>query len=127
MKTSIKIVLATVIALLAVAPVGAGVLTLPDNGTGTASLPPAPWPYANRLEQPLMIIDGLPAGTTININALHGNYHNMVEGPGGLLGGNLERFDAFLQMSLTGTGGLAGYNRLLNMSTSSETHSGPRT
>src|SRR3990172_6460198 len=111
MKTSIKIVLAAVIALLAVARVGAGVLTLPDNGTGTANLPPAPWPYANAAGDPLMIINGLPPDTTIIINAQHGNYSNMVEGPGGSLGGNQQQFEAVMQMALAGTGDLAGYNR----------------
>src|SRR5207249_1104638 len=40
---------------------------VPDNGEGTATLPPRTCDYAS--ESDLMIVDGLPAGTTIGLSA----------------------------------------------------------
>jgi hypothetical protein len=97
---------------------------IPDNGFGTVALPPAcPTGY----EGPLSISVGLPAGTTIDIDAELTNYFLVIETPGGALGGDLQSFQAELQMTMTGTGALGGFNRFITMQVACETHTGPRT
>jgi hypothetical protein len=46
--------------------------------------------------------------------------------PGGTLGGEEECSNSFLRMTMHGTGGLAGFNRLMGMQASFETHVAPR-
>ena len=57
----------------------------PDNGSGTVNLP-ADCPYVAPLE-PMYIIEGLPAGTTIELDPILDDYLNIVRTPGGSLGG----------------------------------------
>ena len=45
---------------------------------------------------------------------------------GGSLGGNGNCFDSTLELQLTGTGLLAGFNRTLSLQTFTEVHTGPR-
>ncbi|TPW16720.1 MAG: hypothetical protein FD129_645 [bacterium] len=85
----------------------------PDNGGGTALLP-APLGdggciYFGTTE----IVDGLPVGTTIQIDASYGAFSNVVEVAGGSLGGTVSDFDAVFTMSMTGTGTLLGFNRFI--------------
>jgi hypothetical protein len=98
---------------------------VPDNGTGTADHPPSyPNGYAGLME----IVDGLPPATTIDINAALLAFTGLVQVPGGGLGGRQETWTATLQMTLTGTGSLLGFNRNINLPISSgESHSAPRT
>ncbi|MFH0980176.1 MAG: hypothetical protein V2A79_01385 [Planctomycetota bacterium] len=49
------------------------------------------------------------------------------DGPGGSLGGEKECSHSNLQMDLTGTGELAGYNRMITLPIDLETHTAPRT
>lgn len=99
----------------------------PDNGFGTVNLPPAPCKYVS-IEGYMVIIDGLPPGTTIEISPILHMYTNVaVENPGGLLGGERQMFDAILTMNMVGTGSLAGYFRTIDMPVHVETHTGPRT
>jgi len=113
---------------------------VPDNGAGTIELPPMGCQYTSP-DQVFMIIDGLPAGTTIELEPL---YHNFVccgascpqcslplspgecETQGGTLGGNGHCFTGTMEFIATGTGQLAGYNRLLTLEIFSEVHTGPR-
>lgn len=136
--------------------------TVPDNG-GTVYLPPPGCGYLspNDVHE---IIDGLPAGTTIQVAAEHKGFfcsacnsgplqghacttnadclggqcrpapnpdcsHPVDAGcnqPGGNLGGESECSQSTLELSLTGTGGLAGFNRNILMSSTFETHTAPR-
>jgi hypothetical protein len=73
-----------------------------------------------------MIVDGLPPGDTILIDGILENFTNAVEGIGGALGGHYQEFDADFDMTVTGKGGLAGFNRQIVMSLECETHSAPR-
>lgn len=84
----------------------------PDNGSGTASLP-ADCPYVT-LADKLLIVDGLPPGTTIEITAQLYGFFNIVNTSGGSLGGDREEFEGFLQFDMMGTGILSGYSRLIN-------------
>jgi hypothetical protein len=98
---------------------------VPDNGPGTADLPPAGCPYQSPDEY-YHIIDGLPPGTTIDIDGVIGGYFNTLSFPGGTLGGEVEQFDATFDAPMQGTGQLAGFQRQLSISINGETHSGPR-
>ena len=124
-------------------PVGAqSPCVVPDNGSGTATLPPADCGYLSPTDVH-EIVDGLPAGTTI---ALTGTHHQFACGspgmppagcsfvpspacqqPGGTLGGERECATSTLSLNLHGTGTLAGWNRTFQLPVSFETHVGPRT
>lgn len=97
---------------------------VPGNAGGTADLPPNPCGYVSL--QPLEIIDGLPPGTTVQIDARINSFFDITYLAGGMHGGQIEQFSASLAMELTGTGSLAGYFRLAFFDIFCETHSGPR-
>jgi hypothetical protein len=73
-----------------------------------------------------MIIDGLPPGSTIELGAEHARVMNISTSPGGSLGGAVEEFQSSLTLHLTGTGAVAGFNRVLTIPTQDVTHTGPR-
>ncbi len=57
----------------------------PDNGSGTATMPPAGESYESNLMQ---IINGLPLGTTVDIiSPLFGSFSTVSEVPGGVFAG----------------------------------------
>jgi hypothetical protein len=100
----------------------------PDDGTGTVTLPPEGSAYVTP-EELHMIIDGLPPGTTIEIDPIHWFFFCdplPCGQPGGTLGGDQERFQSTLTMELTGTGDLTGFSRRMQMPVAVETHTGPR-
>lgn len=77
---------------------------------GTAVMPPtAGCLYLGTTE----IVDGLPLGSTIQINASFGNFSSVVELPGGILGGTFSNYDAVLLLNMTGTGLFASYSRFI--------------
>ncbi|UCC81034.1 MAG: hypothetical protein JSW64_06660, partial [Candidatus Zixiibacteriota bacterium] len=109
-----------------------------DNGTGTVDLPVACDFYAPF--EPMYITEGLPPGDTLKLLPILESFFCNVstpcslstppsscEGTGGLLGGNYECFEATLDLVVTGTGGLAGFNRHLLVPMSCEIHTSPRT
>ncbi len=98
----------------------------PDNGTGTVDLPPEDCPYISPAEVH-MIIDGLPPGTTIELDPIHSFFFNVSRYPGGSLGGEVEVFSSSLLMVLTGTGELEGFVRDIEVLVDCEVHTGPRT
>ena len=98
---------------------------MPDNGFGTIDLP-ALCPYIAPID-PMYIIDGLSPGTTMELDPTIDNFFNILSYPGGLLGGEVQTFDATLQLAVSGTGSLAGFNRNLATPVSLEIHTGPRT
>jgi len=98
---------------------------MPDNGFGTIDLP-AICPYIAP-DDPMYIIDGLSSGTTMELDPTLDNFYNILSYPGGLLGGEVHTFDATLQLAVSGTGSLAGFNRNLATPVSLEIHTGPRT
>ncbi len=95
-----------------------------DNGSGTIDLPP-PCNYFTS-QQPFMIIDGLPPGTTINVHVIHGGFTQIVVTPGGVFpGGQIQQFDCAIQLDLEGTGVLAGFSANVFLTGPVEIHSGP--
>ncbi len=114
--------------------------TVPDNGTGTITLPPAGCDYLSPDEVHEIII-GLPAGTTIELDAIHKDFicrqdpagscsvplpPGVCEGRGGSLGGHGDCFESTLELQVDGTGALAGFNTTLVVPISCEIHTGPR-
>jgi len=118
-----NIVLALLACFSFVIPVQATVCELPDNGQGTADLPPdCPGGYRGHMA----IVDGLPPGTTVEIDAVLRDFTNVVRTPGGSLGGEIQTWNGLLEMSMAGTGALAGFNRFIAIGVYGESHSAPR-
>ena len=97
---------------------------LPDNGNGTADLPPD---CTVGYSGPMQIRDGLPPASTINAAARLVTFTSVVRNPGGTLGGETHQWNANLELSMTGTGVYAAYNRFLVIPVNGQTHSAPRT
>ncbi|MBI3834417.1 MAG: hypothetical protein HY287_08830 [Planctomycetes bacterium] len=106
-------------------PVYAQPCTVPDNGGGTVTLPPAGCTYLSpqNLHE---ILNGLPPGTTVEIGAQHAKFFNITSTPGGSLGGDHETSNSLLQLHLQGTGSLAGYDSFKNIQAQMTTDTGPR-
>ena len=113
---------------------------VPDNGTGTATLPPIGCDYTSP-DDVFKIIDGLPAGTTIEMDGILMDFvccgpcdgwcslglaPSECEMVGGSLGGHGHCFEATLDLTVTGTGSLQGFNRHLAVPIFGEVHTGPR-
>lgn len=107
---------------------GGGSCIEPDNGTGTVDLP-ADCPFIAP-DEFMMIVDGLPPGTTIEITPTLSNFNCQIkancESPGGILGGTILLFDSYLNMVMAGTGELNWYSRNIDMPVQVEIHLAPR-
>ncbi len=100
-----------------------------DNGTGTVTVPPEGGQYVSE-DEVHAILDGLPPDTTIELAPEHWRYFCDTPTcgvPGGGLGGEQESFDSTLLFTLTGTGGLVGFQRELQIPAAVVTDTGPRT
>jgi hypothetical protein len=85
--------------------------TVPDNGSGTAALP-IRLPYVNEVATPFMIVNGLPPGTTIRLDAVFTPPTSSTEVPGGGLGGTrADGTNMNMNVNMTGSGTLAGFSR----------------
>ncbi|HXU13092.1 MAG TPA: hypothetical protein VN898_14150, partial [Candidatus Binatia bacterium] len=118
-----------------------GVCVVPDNGEGTADLPPQGCGYSSLDD--LQIIDGLPLGSTIHLAAVLNGFTCPAaspvcsfalptpgvdcDAPGGSLGGEEACAASVLGLHLTGTGALSGFNRNLSITAGLEIHAAPRT
>jgi hypothetical protein len=76
--------------------------TVPDNGAGAIDYPPNPCGYVTL--QPMMIVDGLPAGTTIDIESMLDSFFDITYLAGGMHGGEFEHFSASMSMEMMGSG-----------------------
>jgi hypothetical protein len=87
----------------------------------------------------MFIINGLPTGATIELQPIFTSFYceeytacslpmppSGCEGAGGFLGGNYHCFEGTLQLDVTGTGLLEGFNRTLWVPISCEIHTSPR-
>jgi hypothetical protein len=90
-----------------------------------------------------MLLDGLPPGTTIEIGVEHKAFFcggqgtpapscsvaipaGTCETPGGTLGGTVDCFFSEAELTMTGTGALAGFSRTITVPLQTEVHAGPR-
>jgi hypothetical protein len=116
---------------------------VPEGPPGTVTLPPEGCGYLSPADVH-MILDDLPIGTTIEIGVEHKAFFcggqgvpnapcsvvlppEQCEGPGGALGGTVDCFYSEAELTIAGTGGLAGFNRVITLPVTSEVHAGPRT
>ena len=139
---SMRAILGTVIVLFCLGlsgPALAALCEVPDAG-GTAELPPYGCEYiANGA--PMVILDGLPPGTTIELEPTYRDFvcdqngslfcsvpmsPGVCEGPGGTQGGAGNCTDATLELQVRGTGLLSGFNRTLSIPSFGEVHTAPR-
>jgi len=104
----------------AIASAHAAAVFVPDNGFGTAQMPILA-DYVG--ETPMQIIDGLPAFSTIDIDAVLKAPPLYVEVPGGSLGGTKSAggTGTLFHFEMQGTGAMAGYNRIFNFPASTAT------
>ncbi len=116
--------LAALLCGLTVQSANAAPCVVPD-AFGTAGLPPVGCDYVSPFDD-MRIVDGLPAGTTVEIDGVMGGFFNIVAGPGGALGGDAETYNAILMMPMVGTGTLLGFNRNIAMPLQNQSHSAPR-
>jgi hypothetical protein len=97
---------------------------VPDNGNGTASLPPS---CSNGYEgSPMQIIDGLPPGEPILSVARLASFFDIFYFAGGTLGGEVDQFKGTLGLDMQGTGGLSGFHRVIQLPTQGEIDAAPR-
>jgi hypothetical protein len=116
--------LALAVSVLAL-PAMAAPPVVPDNGSGTANLPPTPAEYVSPAEFHVKLKNGTVTIATADLS--HQRFLNRVVTSGGLLGGQVEKFNSSLVVSIVGTGPLAGWSRTLTIPAASETHTAPRT
>lgn len=109
--------------------VNASPCVVPEAG-GTASLPPVACVYTTPDVlgvNDLFIIDGLPAGTNIQMDSNLHTFTSIAHAPGGSLGGEIQNYEAQLDMPMIGHGTLAGFNRNIVLPlTFVESHSASR-
>ncbi len=112
-----------------------------DNGSGTVTLPPDGCAYLSP-EEVHVIVDGLPAGTTLVLAPIHSRFLCEkgggicsvpippldCEASGGSLGGNVDCFGSSLDLSIdsVGTGLPPGFHRDLSVFVFAEVHTGLR-
>ena len=114
--------------------------TAPFSIDGTVHLPPSGCYYQTEPGNPFRIVDGLPAGTTIQCDGINGDFicdpsvavcsFSTMTGctqSGGSLGGEKNCSEASLYLDMDGTGTLVGYNRFIAIPISFEIHTAPRT
>ncbi len=98
----------------------------PDRGDGTVEAPPiGPCNIFTR-DLPMVIVDGLPSGTTIEIDTRLVTQSVDTVVPGGIHGGEKIFTTEIVEMQLTGTGLLVGFNRMLNLPAFAQVDIGPR-
>jgi len=97
---------------------------MPESG-GTVALP-ALCDFISPDGGTMDIIDGLPPGDEINGEPVLHSFTNIFRTPGGALGGEIIQFDAYLDLDMSGSGSLAGFNRSLSVAVFLEMHVGPR-
>jgi hypothetical protein len=112
--------------VLAVASTSRAEFCVVPDSAGTAALPPLGCEYTTP-DGDMQIVDGLPAGTTIDIDAVLKDFFGVISGAGGNLGGERETYIGGLQLPMTGTGALAAFNRNMFMTVDTITDSAVRT
>ncbi len=93
----------------------------PNNG-GTTQMTNCN--YTNSPDSRFEIINGLPPGNSILSDGIILDWLNEINMPGSLLGGDIEKGDPKLNLSMQGVGFL--FNRHVNMPTVIQMHTGPR-
>ncbi len=106
-------------------PAYCGRCVLPDNGSGSADLPPLGCDYIIP-NGTISIVNGLPPGSAIDVTPRLYGFHSISRTPGGNLGGEIETFNATLDLGMLGLSGLSGFSRLVSVPVGVEIHLAPR-
>lgn len=85
---------------------------VPDNGSGTIDLPPAPCRYFGG---PMSITTGLPAGSSLDSAGSIDTFTNVVRTPGGSLGGEQVEMRSSTHLVMTGSGAFSTFRRTFNL------------
>jgi hypothetical protein len=128
MRTLQLVFCLTVVMSLAVFCSTASAFVAPDNGDGTANVPPLGGTYLpSPTGSQMHILNGLPPGTVVDIDPAMTPIAPATYGPPqpGYVVDSF--FDVFAEWDLTGTGTLAGYSRSLTMSQTASVHNESRT
>ncbi|MHC4624912.1 MAG: hypothetical protein ACYS4W_13530 [Planctomycetota bacterium] len=143
-RTNVKLEILCAIAVwlfgLTVSAVAGTPCIVPDNGTGTPNLPPIGCQYTSPGDV-FRLVEGLPDGTTIEMEGILMDFFcddqpcpicslalpaGTCEMLGGSLGGHGHCFEATLDLTVTGTGSLTGFNRHLAVPVCGEVHTALR-
>ena len=93
-------------------------------GPATINLPPSC--PTEGFNGHLQVVDGLPEGSTLEMNAQIISFAS-TQSIGGTLGGTIETFTATILLDVVGTGPLAGFQRALTLPVNGELHVAPLT
>lgn len=112
-------------------PPGGNPCVVPANTSGTVDLPPSGCGYVSP-DQLHILLDGLPDGTTVVLDASHHKFFcrqgpGKCTFPGGPLNGEVEEFDSLGTFQLKGTGKLDGWSRTINIPLKVRTATAKRT
>lgn len=109
----------------ALALVAAALLTLPAMAAkAPSSSLPTNDDYVSPADVHLAIKNG---DITLALgDARHRRFFNITTTQGGILGGEIERFNSTLEIHFTGTGPLQGWSRTISVPAKTETHIAPR-
>lgn len=124
MKRASKFVLAASLLALPLSAVEIG-----GNGglasTNNPDVPPISEEYRRTLYQFHVLVNNGGA-TWAQMDPAHKGFHMVVRNPGGVLGGEIERFQSVLEFNIVGQGPLEGWSRTLVVPARCETHTAPR-
>lgn len=123
MKKVCSVVALVAASTLLALPAISAPLIVADNGRQTANLPPG-GAYVSPADIHLAINQG--GVTWARGDARHRFFFNQQVAPGGILGGEIERFDSVLEIHFVGDGPLKGWERTISVPAKTETHTGPR-
>ncbi len=96
----------------------------PDDGSGTVGMAPL---CTSGYSGAMHITSGFSGSATINISGALIVTSSTPEGPGGTLGGTVSTFSGNLEMTMDGTGDLAGYHRFIVLPVDGTMSMAPRT
>jgi MYXO-CTERM domain-containing protein len=118
----------TPLAGLALLAAPASALIVPDNGAGTATIPPPTGVYNwDGISPPWAFSAGLPPLSDVHSTSTQwGTFAFGTDLPGGALGGNHQTFTAPLAFQFVGTGAFLGYTRNLSIAMAGQTDTAPR-
>ena len=115
--------------MFGISPQAAVAVCIVPNVGGTAELPPVGCDYVAAPGDLIQILPpSVPAGNSIDMEPTLTDYSAISEVAGGLLGGHSQTYNANLELSVSGTGGVLGiFARSIFIPVAVETHSASRT
>ncbi len=97
----------------------------PNNGKGTADMPPIACEYVGPAEYH-WLKDQVTGKDLILLNLRHGIFEKITVTPGGIFDGEIEIFESRAMIEAIGVGPLEGFHRFFSVPLDAETHIGKR-